>query len=238
MNAKHFYIITSSLLLSTVCQAQIAKGDKLLGGSIGFAAGDLNSNINNPYTSSYKGANFSVAYGKAFNNNIVTGVNISLAYINQPGQEYNPATGISTFNNKNINGGIGLFKRRYIPLGKSFYCFGQLGGDINFTSLKSNRNIAGSIPEKITYQSYGVNLGLYPGISYQLNNRFMLDLSLGSLVNIGYAHAVTESGSQGKQPVSNTIYLNSSLSLNSLGNVSVGFRVLFHPKKSSSKSAG
>jgi hypothetical protein len=232
MNAKHFYIITSSLLLSTVCQAQIVKGDKLLGGSIGFITANQNSYVNGGYNSSYRAANFTVAYGKAFKNNTVTGINASFGYSNQPAQDYNPATGISTFNNRNINAGIGVFKRRYVPLGKSFYFFGQLGGDINYGNIKTDRITPGNFLDTYTFKSYGVNLSLYPGISYQLNNRFMLDLTLASLVNIGYSHTDTEIRGQGKQPVSNTLYLNSNLSLNSLGNISVGFRVLFHNKKS------
>jgi hypothetical protein len=239
MNAKHFYILSSALLLSTVCQAQIVKGDKLLGGSIGFTRGNSN-NFNGAVSAdnSLTAINLGLSYGKAVKNNTVNGFNAGFTFINNPVSTFDPATGANIYNNKIRSGTVGVFRRRYIPLGKNFYAFGQLGADFAYTQNEYTQFNSGVISEKVVNKSYVVNASLYPGFSYQLNNRFMLDLTLGSLVNIGYANNTRRVNSQPATPSTNTFYLNSNLSLSSLGNISVGFRVLFHNKKSDKKSAG
>jgi hypothetical protein len=241
MNAKHFYIIPSALLLSTVCHAQIVKGDKLLGGSIGFVRANTNNYGNGSISAPYNSVNFSLSYGKAVKNNTVLGVNTSFGYSNQNTVQYDAVNGTVSTNNKMISGGAGIFKRRYVPLGKDFYFFGQMGATLNYGRSNSANTVV-SPSGMVTYQkdistTGGINLYLYPGFSYQLNNRFMLDISLGNLLDIGYSSTVREVQGLGKKPAIDVFYLNSNLSLNSLGNVSVGFRVLFHNKKSNKKTA-
>jgi hypothetical protein len=232
MKTKHFYILASVLLLSNAGQAQISKGDKLLGGSIGFTHGST-SNFNGAVSAdnSLTAINLGISYGKAVKNNIVNGFNAGFTFVNSPVSTFDPATGANIFNNKIRQGTMGVFRRRYIPLGKNFYAFGQVGADLAYSQNEYSQFSTGVISEKVVNKSYVVNASLYPGFSYQLNNRFMLDLTMGSLVNIGYAHNSRRVNSQPAAPTSNTLYLNSNLSLSSLGNISVGFRVLFHNKK-------
>jgi hypothetical protein len=238
MKTKHFYIITCALLFSAACQAQIVKGDKLLGGSIGFIRGD-----NNIYTSGGSSANtelmainLGVSYGKAVKNNVVNGFNAGFSFVDNPLNTYEPSTGFTIKNSKNRSVTAGVFRRRYLPLGKNFYAFGQVSADFTYNQDDYDQLGSGTMYEKGVNKSYVVNGALFPGFSYQLSNRFMLDLTLGSLVNIGYAHTSRRVNNQPATPKTNTLYLNSNLSLSSLGNISVGFRVLFH-KKSGTKAS-
>ncbi len=238
MNAKHFYIITSSLLLSTVCQAQIVKGDQLLGGSIGFTRGNVNNYSGGGIRTgvTLTAINLNISYGIAVKNNIVNGFSAGFSFIDNPVSTYDPVSGYTIRNSKNRSATAGVFKRRYLPLGKNFYAFGQLGADFTYSQNDYDQLGSGTVYEKAVNKSYLVNGSLYPGLSYQLNNRFMLDLGFGSLVNIGYAHNTRRVNNQPSSPTTNMLYLNSNLSLSNLGNISVGFRVLFHPKKSNKTS--
>jgi hypothetical protein len=238
MNAKHFYIIGFSLLLSTVCHAQIVKGYKLLGGSIGFTRGNASNHTGGSNTDvTLTAINLNVSYGIAVKNNIVNGFTAGFSFIDNPLSSNDPVSGYFTRNSKNRSVAAGVFKRRYLPLGKNFYAFGQIGADFTYSQNDYEQLSSGTAFEKAVTKSYAVNGSLHPGLSYQLNNRFMLDLGFGSLVNIGYAHNTRRASNQSASPTTNTLYLNSNLSLSNLGNISVGFRMLFHNKKVKQKQA-
>jgi hypothetical protein len=238
MNTKHFYIITCAIVFSSICRAQIDKGNKLLGGSIGFTSSKSNSYSGTTTTDSKLTAiNLSASYGKAVRNNVVNGFSAGFSFAKNPFTVYDPVVGATVRNNRNRFATAGVFKRRYLPLGKNFYAFGQLSADLTYGQNDYEDLSSGAITQKVMNRSYAANASLYPGLSYQLNKCFMLDLGLGSLVNLGFSHSSRSVNDQRATPKTNTFNLNSNLSLSNLGDISVGFRVLFRHKKERLKSA-
>jgi hypothetical protein len=234
MNAKKIYTVILILSTSLFCRAQIVKGDKLLGGSIGFLKGDVRNNIGT--VNSITSVNFGIAYGKAVKNNMVNGFTSSFGFTNQPVTTYDPVIGNYTTRSENFAASAGVFKRRYLPLGKNFYVFGELSGTLRYGQNNFDYLASPGVFKKEVTKYYGINASLNPGLSYQVSNRFMLDLTLGALVTAGYDHNTNEINSPPSRPNVNLFYLNSNLSLTNLGNISVGFRVLFHGKKDSAKA--
>ena len=82
---------------------------------------------------------------------------------------------------------MGPIVRLHIPLGKQFYFYGEGGFNVEFTN--SNFYYGGLInfedpaQEGTRFKSNIINysIGIRPGITYFLNNRFALDASFGLL---------------------------------------------------------
>ncbi len=107
------FIVLFSIVFSR-SYAQISKGSIFLGGQINFTSysiSGMNSQKSNSFT-------FSPAIGKAIKDNMVVGVDITYAHV-QGDQDTVP------LNETTDVFGAGVFMRRYVPLGKGFYVFGQ-----------------------------------------------------------------------------------------------------------------
>jgi len=85
------------------------------------------------------------------------------------------------------NGGaLGIFVRRYRPLGAGFPLFGQaeLNGNYehtNYTSPTAN-------PADEHTNTYGLALTLYGGVVYTLNRRWQIETGFPSLLAISYSY--------------------------------------------------
>ena len=86
-------------------------------------------------------------------------------------------------NNKATNNtyNFGIFERKYFPIIKNFYFFGQ--GNLNY-SYNSNNN-----PDQNTYyKTYGIGFSFTPGISYKVSKNIYLESTLANLISFGYNH--------------------------------------------------
>jgi hypothetical protein len=77
----------------------------------------------------------------------------------------------------------GLFVRRYSPLSKSFYLYGD--GAIRYNT-HSNNQISGTDYET-NYSSKGVGIYITPGLAYAVNKRLHLEASLNNLLSLSYS---------------------------------------------------
>ena len=185
-------ILLAIILFVTIgADAQITKGSHFLGGDVSFASSSYKSNIPNDnclYTKS-SAINFSPTLGFVVSDNKVLGVRLILSSYKY---DYNQSTPINHGNGNNI--GASFFVRKYLPLGKSFYLFGDAsaGGQSNY-----RKDISSNLPDySHTEKGYSINATIYPGISYQIKKCLFLEIAFNNLVSVGYTRTNTEQQGQ------------------------------------------
>jgi Outer membrane protein beta-barrel domain len=191
------------ICIVSIANAQINKGSVLLGGGINF---NHNKDENNNVKSNWIG--LTPAFGKAIRQNTVAGIQLLYSHLKN---------NLTSFPENEINSyGVGVFIRKYKPLGNGFYLFGEAG--LLYTS-SSYTYFYPTYKNKQEYKSIGINL--YPGISYAVSKKFHLEASLANLLTFRYSkNKITSAGiiTQDK----NDVDLNVNAS--SLSNINVGFR--------------
>ena len=214
------YLLAICLFLSSMLHAQINKGAVFIGGDLSIYG--IKTNSENPanYTSKNNQFNFYPSIGWVVKDNMVVGGNLLLSFSNGTEQPSN-----TTVKSNRI--GAGIFIRKYLPIGKSFYLFGN--ASLNAASIYSNYTTPQTYYKKET--GYAINATLIPGISYQLNKCLFLELALNNLLTLGYEQRNTE-----EENPAGGIYKGSSNSYNlysSLGSgvpLQVGLRWMI-PRK-------
>src|SRR5437763_127898 len=112
---KKFYLVAACLSIVFIGNAQIKKGEVLLGGGVNYntsSAGSTTGKTNSFY--------ISPSVGRAVEDNIIVGLNLFYSHANQ-----------NNFYNSNSYG-VSVFVRKYKPLGNSgfsIYLEGSLGGN-------------------------------------------------------------------------------------------------------------
>ena len=212
-------IFTLCLLvfLSLSANAQFKKGDKVLGAGLNFQSSTHENNFSTlPQTNKSTNFDLSVEIGMAKKENRLNGFFISAGYgVNK--QEY-PTQPASNSKNDNFNAGVGYFSKCYKPLGKSFFVFGEGRAGLNYFQV--NNNINTSNPDT---HEYRVNLGLYPGLAYKWNSRFLFELRFADFVSVGYFRREVK-GINDTKDVQRNFSLGTSLGLGYLSNIGIGAR--------------
>lgn len=211
---KNICLIVVGLLIQLVVSGQIKEGAHFLGGSFGISRSE---NEINPGNNDFKTTNFlfSPAYGYALKKNLIIGGDLIL----QSGKNEN------NNNSQETKGfGAGFFIRKYQPLGKGFYLFGQGRFGVGQTNTKS---IAGNFPS-IESNSKQTNVGLTvnPGVSYAINNKLQLELGLNELFYLQYSQGSTETENSPVESSFNNFSIGSNII--SSGGLVVGLRILIN----------
>ena len=209
-----------------IAHAQIKKGEILLGGNVGFSAqsnspGDPGASYTTTATSFY----LNPSYGKAIQDNLVTGFDLTYAGSTNSSDlgSVNPG---QTSTGRIHSYGAGFFVRRYKNLGNGFSLFLQSRLGLSYQK-QTNENTNSTDPD-VNFKEYTVNLGFYPGISYAVSRRVQLETGFQNLVYTQYSHQRETFQEQGSTPTDfkqNTFSLGTSLS-NSLSGFVVGVRIL------------
>lgn len=153
-------------------KAQFSKGTNQLSGYLGF--GTEKTKVEAPEDDQkVKYFNFAPAIGHFYRDNRLAGVQLFF------GGSYDE--GYPSYNN--VGGTV--FLRQYVKLGKSdFRLFAQEGAGVVFARS------TGYLPQRtVRLKSTGVFANMFPGLSYAVTKRFLLDLTLPDLVNIRYQRA-------------------------------------------------
>jgi hypothetical protein len=126
--------------------------------------------------------------------------------------------------NKNQTLGGGVFLRKYVPLLKSFYFFGQ--GTVDYSKSKTTQTYMGRTYSES--QGSGVNLSVYPGFAFALTRKFHMEAGLNNLAVIGYSKSESETTDPGTGNITvvNTSFFGFSTSLGSNAAFIIGFRFL------------
>ncbi|HEU4469682.1 MAG TPA: hypothetical protein VFR58_01245 [Flavisolibacter sp.] len=195
----------SCLLMAALAQAQISKGSIMLGGSI--TGGSSKQGLAQELKQNSIG--IAPTVGIAIKENTIAGVELFYG---------NNTTKQSPNKVDNDNYGAGVFVRKYLSLGRSFYLFGQPGIFFNHARTRyiSNTSLGKSL-------STGITARFYPGISFAATKRFHLECGLPNLVQVGLSRNKNYDAADVLTDKSTS--MNFSVSASSFSAISFGFRV-------------
>lgn len=148
----------------------------MLGVDLAFSGSNFKQEYaGNEMKSSSNGFNIALLYGKAIKDNLFVGGGVSFSSSTlKQGQPETEQT--------SKNYGASVWTRKYFPVYGPLYAF--VNGSL-YANIGKNENPIGN-PKKTN--SFGLGVGIYPGISLQLKKSFYLDASLNNLANIYYNH--------------------------------------------------
>lgn len=164
------------ILFASITNAQITKGSIYLGGSVGAATSTFEDS-NSPTQGKSSGFSINPAVGVATRNNLIVGINLN--YTHGRNENFN--------NNQNSNRsgyGAGVFLRKYYPLSKLFYVFGE--SDLGyFYQNWQYLQTAGYTYTSVNKQN-SVSVSLFPGLAIHVIKSFYLEAIFSDLLRIGY----------------------------------------------------
>ena len=179
---KQIYALLLFICIYSVANAQVKKGDIVLGGNLGYSDEASTGQTSPPTSITSNSLYLNPSLGKAIRDNLVLGIGISYSHSSSKVDN----AGTLTDNQTGNSGSLGVFIRRYKPIGAGFSLFGQAGLSGNYTH--SNEMQPGATDLGAHANTYGFALNLYPGIAYALNRRWQLETSLPNFFLINYGH--------------------------------------------------
>jgi len=208
----------------TAGTAQFQKGQKLLGGSISYSTGTTKTDQVSNFNSKRSNFSFNPSFAWFTSANRLTGFSVGYGR-NKTYQEQ--LSGSSYQESLSGSGSADVFTERYYPvINKLFFTLqGRLG--VSYTRGKT-RGANGTNNEVENQQrGFGINMGLAPGITYQLSPRVLFDLRLNNMLNAGYSRTTSKNvkpGTNASKWTEESFAVSSSLSSGTLGSVGLGFR--------------
>lgn len=209
-------LVTAVTILGATAQP-FQKGDKLLGGSIGYSIqrSTYNATPSIPgqnYDSKYYNFNVAPSFGFFTKPNRLTGFSLLFGY----GSSFRT----NTDNQKTYSYGAGFFKQYWNALGKNFY-FNIQGR----TGLIYNRTLFSNPIQKVEERSASAYIAIEPGFAYRMKRRLVLDAYYTGFLTAGYNY--DERRYNGSTFTRNySVSANSGLQNFSLNSVILGFRYL------------
>ena len=208
---KKFTLLSMACIcLSSISFSQVNKGSVLLGGGISLYSQNSESG-----TFENKSRGFAVypSIGLVTKENIVVGFRGNYGYSKS---DYNSTP---PQEQKDNSYGVGIFLRKYKPLGKSFFIFGEGGAGYNH-----RKNTQTSIPSKAILKENSFSINLYPGIAYAVSKRIHLEASINNLINLSYFSSRTENQSTSGSSISKNSGVYFSSNANASVPLTIGFR--------------
>ncbi len=194
------------ILFTSASYSQINKGSVLLGGNIGFSTSKTkDTSLENNSVS------ISPVIGIAIKQDLIVGINFS--YAHNKNNLY-----VTSSQVEGESYGAGIFLRKYIPLGKGFYLFGETG--LNYLN-SSDTYTYPSQKNELKVQTITINL--YPGVSYAISKKLQLEFGLPQLVTLGYS---TTRDVVNGATTQKTNGVNFNASASSFSSFILGFRIL------------
>lgn len=201
--------------------AQIKKDAVLLGGqvSVNSTKTKVTPTPANP-TRENSGMVITLSAGKAVKENTVVGLYGG----------YGTAKSSDTYSNNSSNSSessnttAGVFYRKYKGLSKNFYFFGELNA--GYTGYKQQyENKTAGIINTSTNTTTGAELGVTPGISYQVLKKMQIEILMPSFAGIRYS-VNKNTGTNTTTQKGNSFQFNSSLNGGFINGLAVGFRLV------------
>lgn len=211
-------VVTTIFCFSISANAQINKGSIMLGGSIG---GSLYT-VNNPDTVSTKsnGFSFQPVIGFAIDDNTFLGLSLLIGGADNKYYQYDQ---------KRNSYGAGVFLRKYKPLSKNFYLFGE--GNLMYSHETYNYSSQYNNGSEYDSKENSIYLNITPGVAYSLTRSIQLEAGLQNLLSIGYSSAEENAKTAGNEDYKmNSFSAGSSLNPVSLSSISIGLRFFINKK--------
>jgi hypothetical protein len=209
-------IILSFSLLSN---AQFSKGSLLVGGDLSFSSRTTSDNGSNT-SQSYRSGFFYVSLGKAISENAVLGVNLTYSPYSVTNLYPNS---LNTLGYKSNSYVFGIFFRKYKPLGKEFFLFGEAGAGFNLQN-DTGKDSLGVV--QLSGSGSGGQINFMPGVAYKVSKKFFIEITIPNIFLVqfnssheNYPNAVP---SDAKYHLFN---ISTSLNSNPLSALGIGFRL-------------
>jgi hypothetical protein len=216
---KALRLATVLVFITSIAGAQITKGKTLLGGTVVYNRATASYSDNSFYPAKQDYLTVNPAVGITIKENLIVGVEGS--YYSSV-QKSGTTTNLYTTKGHGYGGSI--FLRRYVPLAKRFYFFGQgaVGANKNTSRQKYNNQTISSS------EGWGAVVNFSPGLTYGVLKKLYVESSLNGFALLGYGRSQTEStdANTGVVSTSKGSNFNFSTSLGSGGGFSIGFRLL------------
>lgn len=210
---KNLLLFVLGFFLTHSSFSQIKKGAHFLGGSLGIQTGKTTSSGGAELKT--HSVTIAPAYGKAIKDNLIVGADISLE--NGAGEDF------GTKQETNGYGG-GVFIRKYLPLGKGFYLFGQGRLGVNARKIETSQKLPPSIV--VDNREFNTTLSFYPGVSYAINKKIHLETAFNNLAYIQYSHVSSEASNIPGKSKGNSFTLGTNLS--NLSSFVLGIRFILN----------
>jgi hypothetical protein len=213
MKTKILLSFAVLFFITLATNAQINKGEVLLGGSIQYNDSKNVQVANSKYESLYT----NVQIGKALKDNSVAGIILSYDY----SKAYSPYARINEY-------GAGVFYRKYKSILKNIYFFGEGDAEYFYSKNISEYFVSGQDGQRYITQSASINF--IPGIAYSVCKKIQMELLMQNLLTISYAHTNSDYTSSTAPSIStikgNTFQVDANLNSNLLSNFGIGFKFL------------
>lgn len=213
---KKFFTLAIASLLIISASAQFKKGNKVFG--FGINVENAHSNTLYPLSETInKGfmLGASVSLAKAKSESRLNGFTFTAGYGKLKSRTNIPFA--SDQFSESFNAGLGYFMRKYKPLGKNFFVFGEAQASFNY-----NRQLFRSAANKVNDDRYNVTIGVYPGLAYKWNDRFLLELRFADFAALSYNYSEQETNDN--KSYSRGVSFGTSLGLGYLNNIGIGAR--------------
>jgi hypothetical protein len=204
------------LFITIISNAQIAKNRFLLGGNVDYyEIRDIDQGISEAKSHS---AGFSIDMGKAFKENTVLGLRASYYGWNETFVNNGVDTIPEDYNNIY---GVGVFYRKYKPIWKALYFFGQADAAYSYGKAKG---FYYAPPNPISTRRQSGHISFNPGISYQLFRKLQASITLPNFIAIQYDDIKRRSLSQNSN--SNRFSFSTAFQNNLVDNLGLGFHLV------------
>jgi hypothetical protein len=212
-----FTLVLTSV--AAVAKAQISKGRTLLGGTVVYNRTTASYSNNDLYPASQNYITINPAVGVAVKENLIVGVEGSFY---SSVQKSGPTPNFTTTNGHGYGGSF--FLRRYVPLAKRFYFFGQgaIGASTNTSKSEYNNQTINSS------EGWSTAISFSPGLTYGIFRKLYIESSLNGFALLAYGHSKYKSTdtNTGAVSTSKASNFNFSTSLSGGNGFSIGFRFL------------
>jgi hypothetical protein len=213
MKLKLLLSVVFVCTLLTTSYAQINKGTVWIGSNFSYGHNNLISET--------RTVSILPSFGVAIKENLVLGIfgNYTNASREMKSNYYNKR------DEKTYGGG--LFVRRYVPVFKRFYMYGE--GRLGYNKSESEENsVYGTSYSSNKLKGWETGLTFTPGIAYGITRNILLEAGFTSLFNARYSSSETKS-----EPYSQLDRVKSFTAGVNLENISafyIGFRFLINKK--------
>jgi hypothetical protein len=171
--------VLSLTLLALLClevNAQLQKGNIMIGGSLSFSNNSSDQDFINGFSSSEATSfRLSPKAGYLLSDRAVIGLGLSLI---TSVTEYTSNSSAQETRNKGLD--ISPFYRQYFSLGDKVAFFAHGMATLGFSKSKS-KSQNGTDSEETEGNGRSYTIGIVPGVNYFLNEKWALEASLGTL---------------------------------------------------------
>ena len=209
---KSKFLLSFAILLcaAITTNAQINEGRYLLGGSASFNSTEQSTSL-----SKTESLFSNIQFGKVIKDNTVAGVVLSYNYSNSSSGKSNQYS-------------VGVFYRKYKPLTKNFYFFGEADAVYVHSISTNGLLLIGNNASK--FSGNGGTVSFTPGISYSVCKKMQVELLMPNLLSLSYYSLKMENTSSSSSSIStskaNNFSANANLNSSLLNNFGIGFKFL------------